>query len=116
MQSSDKVESAFKHELSSYTSAFFGSSLLLWEADKPVLDDAIWKACECNVLAYIPNDGIQHVLDGGEILYHILWSRGCTYRDICHQYIEYAARKYRNAIIVFDGYVSTSTKGMTQKR
>ena len=31
-------------------------------------------------------------------------------------YTEYVARKYRNAIVVFDGYGSTSTKDMTQQR
>ena len=116
IQSSDELESAFKHELCSYPSALFDSSLLLLEADKPALADAIWKACECDVSAHIPNDGIQHVLDGGALLHRIPWSRGCTYRDICHQYTEYVARKYRNAIVVFDGYESTSTKDMTQQR
>ena len=43
MQSSDELETAFKHELCSYPSALF---LLLREADKPALADAIWKACE----------------------------------------------------------------------
>ena len=82
------------------------------EADKPALADAIWKACECNVSAHIPNDGIQHVI----VLHRIPWSHGCTYRDICHQYTEYVARKNRFAIVVFDGYESTSTKDMTQQR
>ena len=71
-----------------YAAALFDSSLLLLEADKPALADAIWKACECDVSAHIPNDGIQHVLDGGALLHHIPWSRGCTYRDICHQYTD----------------------------
>ena len=44
--SSDDLEPAFKHELCSYPSALFDSSLLLREADKPALADAIWKICE----------------------------------------------------------------------
>ena len=43
MQSSEDLESAFKHELCSYPSALFDSSLLLREADKPALANAIWK-------------------------------------------------------------------------
>ena len=40
-QTSDELESAFKHELCSYLPALFHSSLLLREAHKPVLTDAI---------------------------------------------------------------------------
>ena len=95
MQSSDDLESAFKHELCSYPSALFDSSLLLREADKPALADAIWKTCECEAPADISEDGIQYVLDGGALLQRIPWSRSSTYGDICHQYTEYVARKYK---------------------
>ena len=116
MQSSDDLESAFKHELCSYPSALFDSSFLLHEADKPALADAIWKACECEAPAGISEDGIQYVLDGGALIQRIPWSRGSTYGDICHQYTEYVPRKYKNAIVVFDGYESTNTKDMTHQR
>ena len=115
MQSSD-LESAFKHELCSYPSALFDSSLLLRQADKPPLADAIWKICEPDVPADIPHDGIQYALDDGALLRRIPWSCGSTYRDICHQYTEYVTRKYRDAIVVFDGYESTNTKDMTHQR
>ncbi len=85
IQSSDNLESAFKHELCSYPSALFDSSLLLREADKPALADAIWNACECEAPADISEDGIQYVLDGiqyvldgGALLQRIPWSRGST--------------------------------------
>lgn len=116
MQSSDDLESAFKHELCSYPSALFDSSLLLREADKPALADAIWKVCECDDPADIPEGGIQYVLDGGALLQRIPWSRGSTYGSICHQYTEYVARKYKDAIVVFDGYEHTNTKDMTHQR
>jgi len=35
-----------------------------------------------------------------------------NYKDICHQYTEYVARK----LVVFDGYESTDTKDMTYQR
>ena len=43
MQSSDDLELAFKHKMCSYPPALFDSFLLLNEADKPALADAIWK-------------------------------------------------------------------------
>ena len=60
--------------------------------------------------ADITDDGIQYVLGGVALLQCIPWSCRSTYGDICHQYTEYVARKYRNAIVVFDGYDSTNTK------
>ena len=44
------------------------------------------------------------------------WSGGSTHGDICHQYTEYVARKYKDAIIVFDGYENMNTKDMTHQR
>ena len=38
------------------------------------------------------------------------------YGDICHQYTEYAARKYKDAIVVFDSYVNMNIKDMTHQR
>ena len=35
---------------------------------------------------------------------------------ICRLYTEYVTRKYREAIVVFDGYEGTSTKDMTHQR
>jgi len=113
MQSSDGLESAFKHELCSYPSALFDSSLLVCEADKPAFADTILKTCECEAPADILEDGIQYVLDGGALLQRIPWSRSSTCGDICHQYTEYVASKYKKAIVVFDGYESTNTKDMT---
>ena len=88
VQSSDDLKSAFKYELCSYPSALFDSSLLLREADKPALADAIWNLCKLDVPAEISDNGIQYVLDGGALLLCIPWSCGSTYRDICHQYTE----------------------------
>ena len=102
-----------------FDTALFDTSLLLREADKPALADAIWKICETNASAdnlIISCNNIQYVLDGGALLLCIPWSRGSTYQDIFNQYTEYVARKYANAIVVFDGYESTNTKIVTHKR
>ena len=76
----------------------------------------ICKIYESSVPADISDDGIQQVLDGGTLLQHMPWSHGSTYGDICHQYTEYVARKYKNAIIVFDDYENMNTKDMTNQR
>ena len=116
MQSSDDLELAFKQEFCSYPPALFDSSLLLHEADKPALVNTVWKICESGVPADIPDDHIQYVLDGGALIQRIPWSRGSTYGDICHQYTEYVVRRYKDAIVVFDGYENMNTKDMTHQR
>ena len=93
---------------------------MLHEVDKPALSDAICKICESDVpadiSADIPDDGIQYILDGGALLQRIPWSCGFTYGDICPQYTEYVARKYKDAIVVFDGCENMNTEDMTHQR
>ena len=63
-------------------------------------------SCEPDVQAdnfIISCNDIQYILDGGAFLQHIPWSCGSTCQDILNRYTEYAARKYGNAIVVFDG-------------
>uniref|UniRef100_UPI00358ECD2A uncharacterized protein n=1 Tax=Myxine glutinosa TaxID=7769 RepID=UPI00358ECD2A len=115
-QNSDELESALKYELCSYPPALFDSSLLLREAKKPALADAIWGLIGPHVPADNVVDGCQYVLDGGALLQRIPWSHGSTYKDICHQYTEYVTKKYGKAVVVFDGYESNNTKDMTHHR
>ena len=115
-QTSDELESAFKHELCSYPPALFDSSLLLRETHKPALADAIWVLLGPDVQADVPKKDSRYVLDGGALIQRIPWSRGSTYRCIVSQYTEYVTHKYRDAVVVFDGYDSTNTKDMTHQR
>jgi len=115
-QKCDELELALKYELCSYPPALFDSSLLLSEAKKPALADAIWGLIGPYVPADNVVDGSQYVLDGGALLQRIPWSHGSTYKDICHQYTEYVRKKYGKAVVVFDGYESNNTKDMTHHR
>ena len=100
------MEAIFKFELCSYPPALFDSSLMLLQPQKAALANA-------NVTA--PQGELQFVLDGVALIHRIPWPRGCT-RNICALYCNYVDQKYVKAIIVFDGYTSTSTKSMTQER
>ena len=115
-QTSDELESAFKHELCSYPPALFDSSLLLREAHKPALADAIWVLLGPDVQADVPNEDSRCVLDGGALIQRIPWIRGSTYGCIVNQYTEYVTHKYRDAVVVFDGYDNANTKDMTHQR
>ena len=54
-------------------------------------------------------------MDGGALLQCIPWSCGSTYGNICHQYTEYVTRKYKDAIVVFDGYGNINTQDRTHQ-
>ena len=115
-QNYDELKLALEYELYSYPPALFDSSLLLREANKPVLADAIWGLIKPHVLADNVQDGSQYVLDRGALLQRIPWSHGSTQKDICHQHTEYVWKKYDKAVVVFDGYESSNTKDMTHQR
>ena len=104
------------YKLGSYQVALFDSSLTMRQPQKPVLADAIWTKLSSNATSR-PERDVQHVLDGGALLYRIPWPRGSsTYQDICRLYCSYVTKKYGNAIVVFDGYNDMSTKNMTHQR
>ena len=50
------------------------------------------------------------VLDGGSMLYHILWPPNSTYREHLLQYVNTVREKYSNCHVVFDGYRKPSLK------
>ena len=56
------------------------------------------------------------MLDGGSLLQHIPWTQGAIYREICTVYTDYVAKKYGEAIVVFDGYGESSTKDVVHQR
>ena len=116
VQTSDKLRSAFQHELCSYPPALFDSSLLLREAHKPALADAIWRLIGPDVPTDVPDDGSRYVVDGGALIQRIPWSRWSTHGCVFHQYTGYVKHKYRDAIFVSDGYGSTNTKDMKHQR
>ena len=101
-QKCDELESALKYELCSYPPALFDSSLLLREAKKPALADAIRKHVGPDVPADNVVDGSQYVLDGGALLQRIPWSIGSTYTYIFHQYTQYVVKKYGKVWCLMD--------------
>lgn len=114
-KSAEDKEEMFRFELCTHPPALFDEKLMLREAQKSVLGDAIWSKLEPGTIESISE--IQYVLDGGSLLHRIPWPRGSpTYREICMLYCDYVTRKYGKAIVIFDGYLGQSTKHMTHQR
>ena len=64
-QTSDELWSTFQHELCSYPPTLFNSSLLLREAHKPALADAICLLLASDLETNVRNKDSRYVLDGG---------------------------------------------------
>ena len=90
--------------------------VLLREAHKPALADAILVLIGPDVQADVPHEDSRYVLDGGALIQRIPWIRGSTYGCIVNQYTEYVTHKYRDAVVVFDGFDHANTKDMTHQR
>ena len=113
-KTTDNIKDVFKYELCNYPPTLFDTSLLLREPQKPMLANAIWNLLTQDT-PEIP-EKVKFVLDGGSLLQHIPWKQGATYGDICTVYTDYVAKKYGEAIVVFDSYGKSSTKGMVHQR
>ncbi|XP_065915240.1 uncharacterized protein [Dysidea avara] len=109
-----RIEDVLKYELCSYPPALFDSSLMLRQPQKAALSNAIWSVVSLDSQE-IPGE-VQFVLDGGALLQRVPWTQGSAYGDICTIYTDYVAKKYGEAIVVFDGYQKSSTKDMAHKR
>ena len=98
----DDVTSLFQYELCCYPAALFESSSLLFQPNKAVLAECIWKSMKEEQRN--PSGDVQYVLDGGALLHRVPWPRGSTYESVSHLYVRYVTQKYGAVAIVFDGY------------
>jgi hypothetical protein len=106
----------FKYELCSYPAALFDSPFNFREPQKHLFADAIWSTLS-DVPPLGPCEELQFVLDGGALLHRIPWAKGFpTFNEICKMYTEYITKKYSKAVVIFDGYSTSSTKDLTHRR
>ena len=92
----------------------FDSPGLLLETQKSTLAGFIWTNFGIED-STVPS-GVKYVIDGGALLHRIPWERGTTFRSIIKKYTDYVQRQYGQAMVIFDGYDSASTKDMTHQR
>ena len=110
-------EALFIYEMCSYPPSLFTSQGILLEADKPSLMTYLWDTYITERPTSMPLHDMQVVLDGGALLHKISWPKSATYRSIFDMYVHYVLRKYKNAIVVFDGYSGEpSTKDIAHAR
>lgn len=109
------LESVFKYELCSYPPALFESPFLLHEAQKPALADTIWLLLQAPNIPAVSGQ-VQYVLDGGHLS---IVSHGRREQHTVKFWVptpSMSPEKNGRAIVVFDGYLNSSTKNMTHQR
>lgn len=59
-----------------------------------------------------------YIIDGGFLLHNLVWpEKGTTYGNICVKYVTHVSSRYKNAVVVFDGYGGApNTKYEEQRR
>ena len=93
--------------------SLFETSGLPRPSNKHVLADYLW-SCSNHSEVNLPDD-VYFVIDGGDLIHSLSWSRGVTYNQVVKSYIDFVIHKYgRQASIVFDGYLNgPATKDAT---
>eukprot|EP00795_Rhopilema_esculentum_P015024 gene15024-biopygen4628 len=95
--------------------SLFEASGLPRKANKPVLAEAVAKTG--NSSGTSPAEPFQYVLDGGSLLQRFAWKRGDRFASILDSYLCYVTKRYRKAVVIFDGYESgPSPKDTTHRR
>ena len=106
----------FRYELSSFPTSLFETPFILRPPTKSDLADELWKAAQEGMPVMPRREEIQYVLDVGAILHIIPWQRGATIASILKTYCDYVTKAYGSPIIVFDGYLGTTTKNIEHLR
>ena len=93
------------------THRLYSIPLVLREADKPAFADAIWNLSE-------PHDTADIIQGNVHAVCLRWWSTSLSYTLVSWIYLQgdYVKRKYKDAIVVFDGYSATNTRGVTHQR
>ncbi|GBN22083.1 hypothetical protein AVEN_130034-1 [Araneus ventricosus] len=105
-QSDDDLKAFFKFELSPFPIPLFtgegmlkGTKSSLYTSFSPITED-------------VKPEGSQYVVvDGGHLLYKIVWRQQATFGAIVDRYIQYLNNKYGQDIAeIFDGYPDDDKK------
>ena len=114
MKDPSEMEQYMDYELSASPPSLFDSGGMR-KTEKSVLG-AVLKSSTGHFSE--PPENAKFVIDGGHLLYVVVWPTDATYQDVCEAYVTYALRHYNNdSIVVFDGYEGPpSTKNAKRQR
>ena len=112
----ENKESYFYYEMTNEPMPLF-KNMMMHKPDKPSLRKALVTDAESNKLHLTSGqNNYSYVMDGPALLHRVCWVKGSNFKKIAKSYVQYVRKHYGKCYIVFDGYESTSTKSVEQKR
>ncbi|GBN36812.1 hypothetical protein AVEN_37218-1 [Araneus ventricosus] len=95
----DELQTFFKYELAPYPLSLFDAIGM-----RKTQKSAIYDCFQC-VNVEIDNTNTSYIIDGGYLLFRVMWDREEIFNAIFEKYVHYVHRHFgHNFIIVFDGY------------
>ena len=103
-----------KYEICVVAPSMFDNNGFMRTPKKADLADfLVFEDCKTD---YMQSGEMKVVLDGGALLHRVQWTKGTTFSDIKHNYLGHIKNLVGNTTdkddvhIVFDGYLTSSTK------
>lgn len=114
MKDENDLKTFFQYELSSYPMSLFNNGKLR-KGEKASLISYLGKD---NFSFDIPDtDTYTFVIDGGKLLYKLVWPKYFTFGQLYKYYYNYVCNNYKgDVVVVFDGYSKPTTKDEEHRR
>ena len=80
------IQTLFKFELCSYPTSLFDQKLMMRQADKAYLQNALLKKAPASITEQIPADAV-YVVDGGALLQRLPWPMSVSYAHLTNLYM-----------------------------
>ena len=106
--SGSDLNEVLSSELFSFPPSIFSSFEVVGITDKASLIIALIKIEGLDGPVTLP--ATQRVLDGGWLVYKILWTTGSTYSEVAGSYVDDVARHFGQAAVVFDSLIHQRQK------
>ena len=109
-----EIEEAFSYDLAHVSPTLFLDDGSLRPGNKADLGNLIKATL---VHGAIPKE-METIVDGGLLFYTVVWEMGKTYGQILNRYVAYVKSHFpanESVHIIFDGYLTHSTKDMAHK-
>ncbi|KYM93404.1 hypothetical protein ALC62_15994 [Cyphomyrmex costatus] len=111
--SDEELEEFLQYELAPFPLSLFDESGMRKNVKSQLY--SIFTPSPSNTLNTLNNG--TFVIDGGMLLHRVPWKINEKFASICHTYVLYVRRNYKeNVIVVFDGYNFKSTKSAERNR
>ena len=117
LQTSNDLRQYVQYEFVNFAPSLF-DAVSMRKTAKAALNRSL--DVDSNLVASSTSGSVPSVIDGGHLLYAVVWNAPCLYADVIQGYVLHIKKHFPNrfAVVVFDGYgyQKLSTKVIEQSR